>query len=64
MDFPDVVQATVYLRDMKYEDQVVPLYGTFFKGYFPSQTLLQNSFDMKTSTGEQISFIAVRQPKQ
>jgi enamine deaminase RidA (YjgF/YER057c/UK114 family) len=64
MNFPDVVQATVYLREMKYADEVVPLYGTFFKGYFPSQTLLQNSFDMKTSTGEQISFIAVRQPKQ
>jgi enamine deaminase RidA (YjgF/YER057c/UK114 family) len=64
MDFPDVVQATVYLRDMNYTDQVVPLYGTFFKGSFPAQNLLQNSFDMKTSTGEQISFIAVRQPKQ
>ncbi len=64
MDFPDVVQATVYLRDMSYTDQVVPLYGPFFKGSFPAQTLLQNSFDMKTSTGEQISFIAVRQPKQ
>jgi 2-iminobutanoate/2-iminopropanoate deaminase len=63
MDFPDVVQATVYLREMKYADEVVPLYGTFFKGFFPAQTLLQNSFDMKTSTGEQISFIAVRQPK-
>lgn len=63
MDFPEVVQATVYLRDMKYVDQVVPLYRTFFKEYFPAQTLLQNSFDMKTSTGEQISFIAVRQPK-
>jgi enamine deaminase RidA (YjgF/YER057c/UK114 family) len=63
MDFPDVVQATVYLRDMQYTDQVVPLYGTFFKGSFPAQTLLQNSFDMKTQTGEQISFVAVRQPK-
>jgi enamine deaminase RidA (YjgF/YER057c/UK114 family) len=63
MDFPDVVQATVYLRDMNYVDQVVPLYGTFFKESFPAQSLLQNSFDMKTSTGEQISFIAVRQPK-
>ncbi len=63
LDFPDVVQATIYLRDMQYTDQVVPLYGTFFKGSFPAQTLLQNSFDMKTATGEQISFIAVRQPK-
>lgn len=64
MDFPDVVQATIYLREMKYTDQVVPLYGTFFKGYFPAQTLLQNSFDMKTATGEQISFIAVRKSKR
>ncbi len=63
LDFPDVVQATIYLREMQYTDQVVPLYGTFFKGSFPAQTLLQNSFDMKTATGEQISFIGVRQPK-
>jgi enamine deaminase RidA (YjgF/YER057c/UK114 family) len=62
LDFPDVVQATIYLRDMQYTDQVVPLYGTFFKGNFPAQTLLQNSLDMKTTTGEQISFIAVKQP--
>jgi enamine deaminase RidA (YjgF/YER057c/UK114 family) len=62
LDFPDVVQATIYLREMQYTDQVVSLYGTFFKGNFPAQTLLQNSFDMKTTTGEQISFIAVKQP--
>jgi enamine deaminase RidA (YjgF/YER057c/UK114 family) len=62
LDFPDVVQATIYLREMQYTDQVVPLYGTFFKGKFPAQTLLQNSSDLKTSTGEQISFIAVKQP--
>ena len=62
LDFPDVVQATIYVREMQYTDQVVPLYGTFFKGNFPAQTLLQNSFDMKTATGEQISFIAVKQP--
>jgi enamine deaminase RidA (YjgF/YER057c/UK114 family) len=62
LDFPDVVQATIYLREMPYTDQVVPLYGMFFKGNFPAQTLLQNSSDMKTSTGEQISFIAVKQP--
>ena len=61
LDFPDVVQATIYLREMEYTDQVVPLYGTFFKGNFPAQTLLQNSFDMKTATGEQISFVAVKQ---
>jgi enamine deaminase RidA (YjgF/YER057c/UK114 family) len=63
MDFPEVVQSTIYLREMGYVDQVVPLYGSFFKDSFPAQTLLQNSFDMKTATGEQISFIAVRRPK-
>jgi enamine deaminase RidA (YjgF/YER057c/UK114 family) len=64
LDFPDVVQATIYLREMPYTDQIVPLYGTFFKGNFPAQTLLQNSSDTKTTTGEQISFIAVKQPTQ
>jgi len=29
----------------------------------PVRTSLQNSFDQKTATGEQISFIAVRQPR-
>ncbi len=62
LDLPDVVQATIYLREMSYTDQVLPLYGTFFKGSFPAQTLLQNSSDLKTATGEQISFIAVKQP--
>jgi len=63
MDFPDVVQATVYVRDIKDLDKVQKLYGTFFKGALPARTSLQNSFDQKTATGEQISFIAVRQPK-
>ena len=64
MDFPDVVSATVYVRDIKDADKVQALYGTFFKnGVFPARTSLQNSFDKKTATGEQISFIAVRQPK-
>jgi enamine deaminase RidA (YjgF/YER057c/UK114 family) len=65
MDFPDVVSATVYVRDIKDADKVQTLYGTFFKGgTFPARTSLQNSFDRKTATGEQISFIAVRQPKR
>jgi enamine deaminase RidA (YjgF/YER057c/UK114 family) len=65
MDFPDVVSATVYVRDIKDADKVQTLYGTFFKnGVFPARTSLQNSFDKKTATGEQISFIAVRQPKR
>lgn len=65
MDFPDVVQAIVYVRELKDIDKVQNLYGTFFKtGVFPTRTSLQNSFDMKTVTGEQISLIAVRQPKR
>jgi enamine deaminase RidA (YjgF/YER057c/UK114 family) len=63
MDFPDVVQATVYVRDIKDLDKVQKLYGSFFKGALPARTSLQNSFDQKTATGEQISFIAVRQPR-
>lgn len=63
MDFPDVVSATVYVRDIRDVDRVQTLYGTFFKDVFPARTSLQNSFDQKTATGEQISFIAVRQPK-
>jgi enamine deaminase RidA (YjgF/YER057c/UK114 family) len=63
MDFSDVVQATVYVRDIKDLDRVHKLYGTFFKGALPARTSLQNSFDQKTATGEQISFIAVRQPR-
>jgi len=64
MDFPDVVSAEVYVRDIKDAEKVQALYGTFFKGGFPARTTLQNSFDQKTATGEQISFIAVRQPKR
>jgi enamine deaminase RidA (YjgF/YER057c/UK114 family) len=64
MDFPDVVSAIVYVRDIKDAERVQSLYGTFFKGTFPARTTLQNSFDQKTATGEQISFIAVRQPRR
>jgi 2-iminobutanoate/2-iminopropanoate deaminase len=64
MDFPDVVSAEVYVRDIKDVERVQALYGTFFKGVFPARTSLQNSFDQKTATGEQISFIAVRQPRR
>ncbi|MHB1938395.1 MAG: RidA family protein [Acidobacteriaceae bacterium] len=62
MDFSNVVSSTVYLRDMKDEDPVVSLYGTFFKNNFPARTTLQQNFDMKSEDVEQISFIAVRQP--
>jgi enamine deaminase RidA (YjgF/YER057c/UK114 family) len=63
LDFSGVVSSTVYLREVKDADQVHALYGKFFKGRFPARTTLQNSFDMKTATDEQISMIAVRQPK-
>jgi enamine deaminase RidA (YjgF/YER057c/UK114 family) len=63
LDFSDVVSSTVYLREVKDADQVHALYSKFFKGRFPARTTLQNSFDMKTATDEQISMIAVRQPK-
>ncbi len=63
LDFPDVVFSTVYLKHIEDADKVHALYGTFFKKNFPAQTTLQQSFDVKTTTEEQISFIAVRQPK-
>jgi enamine deaminase RidA (YjgF/YER057c/UK114 family) len=63
MDFSDVVQATVYVRDIRDIDEVQKLYGSFFKGALPARTSLQNSFDQKTATGEQVSMIAVRQPR-
>ena len=64
LGFADVVSATIYLREMKDMDTVQNRSGTFFKGgRFPARTTMQNSFDMKTATAEQISFIAVRQPK-
>ena len=62
MDFSNVVSSTIYLRDVKDEDPVVSLYGTFFKDTFPARTTLQQNFDTKSEDVEQISFIAVRQP--
>ena len=62
MDFSNVVSSTIYLRDVKDEDSVVSLYGTFFKDTFPARTTLQQNFDTKSEDVEQISFIAVRQP--
>lgn len=64
MDFSDVVQCIVYVRNIADLDKVQNLYGTFFKGPLPTRTSLQNSFDQKTATGEQISLIAVRQPRR
>ncbi len=62
MDFSNVASSTIYLRDVKDEDPVVSLYGTFFKDTFPARTALQQNSDMKSEDVEQISFIAVRQP--
>lgn len=62
MDFSNVVSSTIYLRDVKDEEPVVSLYGTFFKDNFPARTTLQQNMDMSSEDVEQISFIAVRQP--
>jgi enamine deaminase RidA (YjgF/YER057c/UK114 family) len=62
MDFSNVVSSTVYLRDAKDENQIMSIYGRFFKDNFPARTTLQQNFDMKSEDVEQISFIAVRQP--
>jgi enamine deaminase RidA (YjgF/YER057c/UK114 family) len=63
MDFSNVVSSTVYMREMKDEDQVQGLYGKFFKEHFPARTTLQQNFDLKAEDVEQISFIAVRPAK-
>lgn len=63
-DFSDVVWSIVYVKNIADLDKVQNLYGTFFKSPFPARTSLQNSFDAKTATGEQISFISVRQPRK
>jgi enamine deaminase RidA (YjgF/YER057c/UK114 family) len=63
MDFSNVVSSTIYMRDMKDEDQVRDLYGKFFKNRFPARTTLQQNFDLTAEDVEQVSFIAVRQPK-
>jgi enamine deaminase RidA (YjgF/YER057c/UK114 family) len=64
MDFSNVVSSTIYMRDMKDDDQVRDLYGKFFKNRFPARTTLQQNFDLTAEDVEQVSFIAVRQPKQ
>ena len=63
MDFTNVASATVYLREMKDEDKVSAIYGSFFKDYFPAKTTLQQNLDLQDESVEQISFIAVRPPK-
>lgn len=63
MGFANVVSSTIYLREMKDAEQVESLYGTFFKNHPPASTTLQQNFDTKAEDVEQISLIAVRQPK-
>lgn len=63
MDFTNVVSATVYLRDIKDIDQLNSIYGKFFKGALPAQTVLQQNEDNKDIDTEQISVIAVGSQK-
>jgi enamine deaminase RidA (YjgF/YER057c/UK114 family) len=64
MDFSNVVASTIYMREMGDADKVHTLYATFLKDRLPARTTLQQNFDGKAEDVEQISFIAVRQPKQ
>ena len=64
MDFSNVVSSTIYMREMKDAEKVHTLYGSFLKSHFPARTTLQQNFDLQAEDVEQISFIAVRQPKQ
>ena len=64
MDFSNVASSTIYMRDIKDEDKVRVIYGSFFKDHFPARTTLQQNVDLQDESGEQISFIAVKQPKQ
>ena len=63
MDLSDVVFSTVYLRQIGDADRVHALYATFFPKSLPARSTLQQSFDTTTTTGEQISFIAVKHPR-
>jgi len=64
MTWTDNVFATIYMREIKDTDTEYSIYKLFFKTPpLPAQTTLQQSTDMKTTTGEQITLIAVRQPK-
>jgi 2-iminobutanoate/2-iminopropanoate deaminase len=62
MDFSNVVSSTIYLRDIKDENQVNIFYRKFFKNKLPTQTVLQENLDVKDMDVEQISVIAVRSP--
>jgi enamine deaminase RidA (YjgF/YER057c/UK114 family) len=60
MDFSNVVFSTVYLREMKDDQQMNELYGKFFKPPYPARTTLQQNFESGEEAAEQISFIAVK----
>jgi enamine deaminase RidA (YjgF/YER057c/UK114 family) len=60
MDFSNVVFSTVYLRDIKDDQQMNPLYGKFFKPPYPARTTLQQNLEIGEEAAEQISFIAVK----
>ncbi len=60
MDFSNVVFSTVYLREIKDDQQMNPLYGKFFKPPYPARTTLQQNFESGEEAAEQISFIAVK----
>jgi enamine deaminase RidA (YjgF/YER057c/UK114 family) len=60
MDFSNVVFSTVYLREMKDDNQMDELYGKFFKPPYPARTTLQQNFETGEEAAEQISFIAVK----
>ncbi len=60
MDFSNVVFSTVYLREIKDDTQMNPLYGKFFKPPYPARTTLQQNFESGEEAAEQISFIAVK----
>jgi 2-iminobutanoate/2-iminopropanoate deaminase len=60
MDFSNVVFSTVYLREMKDNNQMNELYNKFFKPPYPSRTTLQQNLDAGNEAAEQISVIAVR----
>ena len=63
MDFSNVVFSTVYLRQMKDNDQMNELYSKFFKPPYPARTTLQQNFETDDEAAEQISFIAVGRQK-
>jgi enamine deaminase RidA (YjgF/YER057c/UK114 family) len=60
MDFSNVVFSTVYLRQMKDEQQMNELYSKFFTSPYPARSTLQQNLESDDEAAEQISFIAVK----